>query len=142
MTVGEPELYRVLPEWHVNSTLKRAVQLSEVRRQCTYVHLEREISGLDASSVLLISGSRDSYVTPEIASRLHEVVGGSASLWIADGAKHNMSRSVQTEEYDRRVVSHVEKCLGSDVLSKPGQSSSRGSDPAVRVLQPYSPSSF
>ena len=37
------------------------------------------------------------------------------ALWLAPGAKHNMSRAVQTEEYDRRVVAHLAKCLGQTV---------------------------
>lgn len=105
-------VFRLLPKWHVERTLREAVTLSERRRNCEYVHLEKEASGLDASTVLLISGGRDSYVTPAIASHLREIVGSSAELWIAPGAKHNMSRSVQPDEYDQRVVSHVNRCLG------------------------------
>ena len=63
--------YWCLPKWHVDMTLKQAVQLSESGRNCRYVHLESEVGGLEASSVLLISGARDSYVTPVIAGKLH-----------------------------------------------------------------------
>ncbi len=104
--------YKCLPNWHVDITLKQAVQLSEKGRNCRYAHLESEVTGLEASNVLLISGARDSYVTPVIAGKLHEIVGTSAELWIVNGAKHNMSRAVQTEEYDRRIVAHAQRCLG------------------------------
>lgn len=106
-------VYRLLPRWHVDMTLKNGIKLSERRRQCRYVHLERERTSLDSQSVLLISGGRDSYVTPEIARRLQDIVGHDCDLWIAPGAKHNMSRSVCTEEYDRRVVAHCERCCGA-----------------------------
>ncbi len=105
-------VFRLLPKWHVEQTLREAVKLSERRRNCQYLHLEKEASGLDASTVLLISGGRDSYVTPAIASHLRDIVGVSSELWIAPKAKHNMSRSVQPDEYDQRVVSHVNRCLG------------------------------
>ena len=110
-------VYRLLPAWHVDLTLRHAMQLSEKRRSCKYVHLEREQETLDSNSVLLISGGRDSYVTPEIAARLQSIIGKHCQLWIAPGAKHNMSRSVCTEEYDRRVLNHFDVCLGitSDV---------------------------
>jgi len=108
-------LFRFLPDWHVKLTLKQAVHLSESGRKCHYAHLEDEIKGLESANVLLISGARDSYVTPVIAGKLHEVVGKQAELWLAPGAKHNMSRAVQTEEYDRRVVAHLAKCLGQTV---------------------------
>ena len=104
-------LFALLPNWHIKITLKQAVHLSEAGRNCRYAHLEDEVKGLESANVLLISGARDSYVTPVIAGILHEVVGKQAELWLAPGAKHNMSRAVQTEEYDRRIVTHFERCL-------------------------------
>lgn len=104
-------LFALLPNWHVRITLKQAVQLSEAGRNCQYAHLEDEVKGLESANVLLISGARDSYVTPVIAGKLHEVIGKEAELWLAHGAKHNMSRAVQTEEYDRRIVNHLNRCL-------------------------------
>lgn len=104
-------LFALLPNWHVKFTLKQAVRLSEAGRNCRYAHLEDEVKGLESANVLLISGARDSYVTPVIARKLHEVIGKQAELWLAHGAKHNMSRAVQTEEYDRRIVAHLARCL-------------------------------
>lgn len=104
-------VYRLLPKWHVDITLRQAVELSEKGRNCRYCHLETDAKALESETVLLISGGRDSYVTPEIADRLHSIVGRQAELWIAPGAKHNMSRAVQKDEYDRRVIAHVRKCL-------------------------------
>lgn len=106
-------VYRLLPTWHVDLTLKNGIKLSERRRNCQYVHLELECPSLDSRTILLISGGRDSYVTPEIARRLQTIVGQYCQLWIAPGAKHNMSRHVCTEEYDRRVVAHCDQCLGA-----------------------------
>ena len=113
-------VYRRLPKWHVDSTLRNGITLSEKRRHCKYVHLERERAALDSRHVLLISGGRDSYVTPDIAMRLQSIVGQQCQLWIAPGAKHNMSRSVCTEEYDRKVTAHCDDCLGakSDRIAK------------------------
>ena len=105
-------VYSLLPGWHVDLTLRQAMQLSENRRHCRYVHLEFERESLDSSRVLLISGGRDSYVTPAIAERLRSIIGENCRLWIAPGAKHNMSRSICREEYDRRILHHFEVCLG------------------------------
>lgn len=110
-------LFALLPNWHIKITLKQGVQLSEAGRKCRYAHLEDEVNGLESANVLLISGARDSYVTPVIAGKLHEVVGKQAELWLAPGAKHNMSRAVQTEEYDRRIVAHFERCLNQPVTT-------------------------
>lgn len=123
-------LFQLLPAWHVKMTLRQAVELSEASRRCVYVHLEAEVKDLEAATVLLISGAKDSYVTPEIAAQLHQIVGLQAELWIAAGAKHNMSRSVQTEEYDRRVSSHIIRCLETPVA----QSKSKRVEPAELAL--------
>ena len=105
-------VYRLLPTWHVNLTLRNAMQQSENRRSCKYVHLEHERETFESEIVLLISGGRDSYVTPEISARLQSTIGQHCQLWIAPGAKHNMSRSVCTAEYDRRVLKHCSVCIG------------------------------
>ena len=109
-------LFALLPNWHIKITLKQAVHLSEAGRKCQYAHLEDEVEGLESANLLLISGARDSYVTPVIAGKLHDVVGKEAELWLAPGAKHNMSRAVQTEEYDRRIVAHFQRCLNPPAL--------------------------
>ncbi len=98
--------FRILPKWHIEQTLQRAVRLSERRRHCRYVHLENEAVGLDHTHVQLISGQRDSYVSPDVAAALAELFGGSDRLWLVRRARHNMARSVRTDEYDRRVVRH------------------------------------
>jgi pimeloyl-ACP methyl ester carboxylesterase len=120
-------LFALLPNWHVKITLKQAVHLSEAGRKCRYAHLEDEVKGLESANVLLISGARDSYVTPVIAGKLHEVIGKQAELWLAPGAKHNMSRAVQTEEYDRRIVAHLARCLNQP-LATPAPADSRIAD--------------
>jgi len=113
--------YRLLPTWHIELTLREAMQLSEKSRGCRYVHLERERDRLKSGSVLLISGERDSYVTPEIATRLQEIIGNQCQLWIAPGAKHNMSRSACPEDYDRLVLKHAADCLGLEADAIPAR---------------------
>ena len=108
-------VYAFLPTWHVDLTLRNGIKLSEQRRRCRYVHLERERDSLNSLTALLISGDRDSYVTPEFARRLQSIVGRQCQLWIAPGAKHNMSYSTCAEEYDRRVLAHFINCLRSEI---------------------------
>lgn len=113
-------LYELLPSWHVRRTLKHGVQLSQKRRNCRYVHLENEVSGLADTPVLLISGQRDTYVIPEIARQLQSLIGATSELWMVDGAKHNMGRTASTAEYDRRITEHFREALGLSAAS-PGQ---------------------
>lgn len=104
--------YAILPSWHVAIALKQGLLLSQTRRKCQYLHLENEASGLAQTAVLLISGKRDTYVSPGIASELQTLIGANCHLWLVDGAKHNMARSVATAEYDAKVASHLMQALG------------------------------
>jgi len=110
-------LYRLVPNWHVERTLRQAIAYSEQRKGCRFVHLEEEVSGLESESVLLISGSADTYVSRDVAERLHRLVGQGAQHWIVAGARHNMARSVRQAEYDRRIREHAAICLQPAVIS-------------------------
>ena len=101
-------IFKVLPDWHIDNTLRKAMRYSEVARKCRYVHLEREAVHLDDTSVKLISGGRDSYVTPTVAKALADIFGGAGILWIVNRAKHNMARSVEPQAYDQYVIDHFE----------------------------------
>lgn len=118
--------YRLLPEYHIRQALRDSVRLSEQRRNCEYVLLENEMTGLTDTPVLIIAGSRDSYVQPEMADHLQKICGPTAELWLVDGAKHNMARQVQTQEYDRRITQHFLKAIEQDAVepavTAPGRS--------------------
>ncbi len=107
--------FSVLPEWHINRTLRQAMRLSESRRNCRYVHLENEVQHLDGTVVRLVSGKRDSYVSPAVADSLAEQFGGLDLLWIVDRAKHNMARKVAEEDYDRYVIEHFSQIADPSV---------------------------
>jgi uncharacterized protein len=110
-------LYRLVPNWHVERTLRQAMAYNERRKGCRFVHLEDEVSGLESESVLLISGTADTYVSGDVAGRLHRLVGAGAKHWIVAGARHNMARSVHQGEYDRRICEHAAVCLQPAVIS-------------------------
>lgn len=101
--------FRLLPDWHINRTLRRAVRCSEMVRGCCYVHLEEESRQRDDTLVRLVTGKRDSYVSTDVASSLANMFGGPDVLWVVKHAKHNMARSVAAEAYDQYVGEHFEK---------------------------------
>jgi uncharacterized protein len=98
-------LLRLLPIWHVRTTLMMARRVSELRRHCRYVILEDWLGGLGNRPVLMIVGGRDTYVLPEISETLFERFPQATSRrWLVKTAKHNMAREVDPEEFDRRMV--------------------------------------
>ena len=105
-----------LPAWHIELDLRATLKRSEKTLNRTYIQLEKEASGLRRRPVpiQLVSGSRDSYVTPEVTQQVAETIGGSASVRIFDRAKHNKSRDRHAEVYDRVLVDHFDSTLAAD----------------------------
>jgi pimeloyl-ACP methyl ester carboxylesterase len=100
-----PWLLRLLPIWHIRTTLLVARWFSERRRRCRYVVLEDWLGRLGERHVLMIVGGRDTYVLPEISETLFERFPQATSRrWLVKTAKHNMAREVDPEEFDRRLV--------------------------------------
>ncbi len=99
-----------LPRWHVVWTLWQTLARSERSRNCRYVHLEHIAASYDRP-VLMISGSRDSYVTPSVTREVARLLNCDDCVWIVEKAKHNKPRFQAQREYDERLVRHFEKHL-------------------------------
>lgn len=105
--------FKRLPKWHVEWVLRQALRKSERRAGQRYLRLSKEASRF-SQPALLISGKRDSYVTPDVTGALAAILDRKDDVWIVEKAKHNKARSLQTDEYDRRLVEHFERTLVSD----------------------------
>lgn len=94
----------LFPLWHVRGTLGLVRRISQFRRHCRYVRLERELSRIKRKPVLLIQGARDSYVPKETFEDLIRFLPANSEFWIAPNANHNKARESATREYDQRMV--------------------------------------
>jgi pimeloyl-ACP methyl ester carboxylesterase len=97
-------LLRLIPFWHIRTTLVLVRQVSRYLRGRNYTILERILPRLGKKSVYLIGGKRDTYVPTVIPEELARRIGPACTMWIVPKAKHNGARGVQTEEYDRRLI--------------------------------------
>ncbi len=98
-------LLRLVPDFHIHSTLKIVQWVSRFKSGYKYFILEKVLPKLRSKPVFLISGKRDTYVPPVITDKMRKRVGGDrVETWIVKKAKHNMARSVLTEEYDEKLV--------------------------------------
>lgn len=102
-------LLRILPQWHVDQTLRLIRWYSRLRTGRPYRTLERRLPRLEGTPVQLVSGKRDSYVPPAIAEDLARRIGSSAEVWVVPKAKHNAARDIATAEYDARVRAFLER---------------------------------
>ena len=106
-----------LPAWHIDVVLRQALARSERRRRCRYVHLEDHADRFEGQA-LLITGARDSYVTPRVTNDISEIFSFRTSTWTVPRAKHNRSRERAAEEYDSRIVSHFRAMLPVSVCDR------------------------
>lgn len=102
-------LFNVLPQWHISKALWHAFRLSENARGCRYVHIEHEASSF-TQPILMISGKRDSYVTPPVTDNLARLLGNS-NTWVVARAKHNKARLQAEADYAQKIVEHFTKTL-------------------------------
>ena len=98
-------IMRMLPIWHVRTTLVLARWVSQIRRHCRYIVLEEWLNRLGGRSVLMIVDGRDTFVLPEVSETLFQRFPQATSRrWLVKTAKHNMAREVDPDEFDRRIV--------------------------------------
>ena len=73
--------------------------------------LERAIRRIAPRPLLMIHGSADTYIKPEMGRKLFGKAGKPKEFWLVDGAKHNQSITYAPEEYKKRILSFFEKHL-------------------------------
>ena len=95
---------RPIPLWHLRNTLRMVQWIGGLRRRCRYTNLERWLPRLCNRGVLVIAGEADAYVLPEMSRQLCGRMGPACTLWEVPGAKHNMARQTNPDEYDRRLA--------------------------------------
>jgi pimeloyl-ACP methyl ester carboxylesterase len=124
-----PALARLFPDWHIVVTITLVRWISQRRRNCRYAMIERVLPQLASKPAFVISGARDTYVRPEVAREITRLIRQTDALWIVDKAKHNLARSVDPVEYDRRLVEFFTPLDELNKSSETQSSPSRKSKP-------------
>ncbi|HWY85681.1 MAG TPA: alpha/beta hydrolase, partial [Gemmataceae bacterium] len=90
----------------------RGLQNLERQRRCVFPSLEKVIRRLAPRPLLMIHGSADNYIKPEMAQTLFRMAGPPKDFWLVDGAKHNQSITQAGDEYKKRVLDFFDQHLG------------------------------
>lgn len=107
-----------LPKWHIELVLRQTLARSQKARACCYLHLEAEASTLPSeTATLLISGGRDSYVTPDVSREVAGTIRRPDAVCIVEKARHNKSRDRSPDTYDRQLVDHFRASLSPEIRS-------------------------
>lgn len=104
---------RRIPEWHFRTTLALVRRVSEWRRGCRYLMIERWFKALRDRPVLLIGGERDNYVPPEVVEHLARRIGGTSTrYWIVPRSRHNGGRVAERRLYDQTLLRFFQTSFG------------------------------
>ena len=109
---------------------------SEKSRACKYALLQHDLDGYEQQPMLLISGSRDSYVTPVVTKTIARKFDQQNNVWIAEKAKHNRARKKYQAEYDQRIVAHFTKAFAATTRTDRFESVSPSRKLTSRRLEP------
>lgn len=115
--VCPPWFFNRLPTWHVWQDINSAIRLNQRKTGQQYLHLEDVVDRLH-SNVLMIAGSRDSYVTASVRDQLVAMLPAETESWLVPKAKHNRARSIATAQYDAKIVNHFQQHLMDSSASK------------------------
>jgi pimeloyl-ACP methyl ester carboxylesterase len=106
-------LQGLLPSWYYGMLGKVGLGWVEQERKCRFPLLESALARGVPRPVLMIHGGGDTYIKPEMARALYELLTGAKELWLVEGAKHNQALQVAGEEYRRRVLEFFDAHLAA-----------------------------
>jgi dipeptidyl aminopeptidase/acylaminoacyl peptidase len=104
----------IIPDWYVNWIGRIGLRQIERERRCRFPFLEAAMPQLAPRPVLMIHGAADTYIKPDMARTLFDLVSGPRELWLVPQAKHNQALHVAGEDYRQRVLRFFERTLAED----------------------------
>jgi len=129
---------RMLPfsrfEWILGTFRRVGIRLAEHRLGVRFVSVLPALRRLSVP-VFFIHGQEDSYVEPDQAKLLSDLVDGRKALWIVPHADHNKAFDVAPVEYGRRVVRFFQTSLPFDKAQGPEPVEGGMTAPAVTTPQ-------
>lgn len=105
-------LQGLIPSWYYGLLGLAGLQSIEKECDCRFLHLEKVMSRLAPRPLLMIHGSSDTYIKPEMARTLFALARGPKELWIVEGAKHNQALQIAGASYQQRIVDFFMEHLG------------------------------
>ncbi|QDU78407.1 Alpha/beta hydrolase family protein [Polystyrenella longa] len=105
-----------LPDLHMRISLTIVRWISQWRHGCHYLVLEKLLRRLKKKPVMMMNGTKDSYVHMDIPHKILKRAGGQPyhQLWEIPNAKHNLGRETIPEEYDQKLVEYFSQTLNSE----------------------------
>jgi pimeloyl-ACP methyl ester carboxylesterase len=103
----------LIPLWFYGLVGLVGLRQIEQERSCQFPHLEKYLPALAPRPLLMIHGKADTYIKPEMATKLFSFARQPKEFWLVENAKHNLSLQVAGEEYRQRVLRFFEQHLAT-----------------------------
>jgi pimeloyl-ACP methyl ester carboxylesterase len=128
----------LLPSWYYGLIGLEGLRQIQNQRFCRFPHLERMLHRLSPRPLLIIHGTADTYIKPDMAAKLFEHAREPKEFWLVEGAKHNQALQVAGEQYRQRVRTFFEQYLTAETepASYSTKIESNGQDKASGKLAP------
>jgi uncharacterized protein len=97
-------LQGLIPSWYYGLLGLAGLESLEKECDCRFLHLEKVMGKLTPRPLLMIHGSADTYIKPEMARRLFALAREPKELWIVEGAKHNQALQIAEDAYRQKVL--------------------------------------
>lgn len=101
----------LLPTWIYRWFGKLGLKRLSREKRCRFPHLERAIRKLAPRPLLMIHGSADTYIKPEMAEALFKKARHPKQFWLVEGAKHNQALQIAGDEYQQCVLNFFKSHL-------------------------------
>jgi pimeloyl-ACP methyl ester carboxylesterase len=101
----------LIPLWFYGLIGLTGIWRTQRVRRCRFPHLERYLPCIAPRPLLMIHGMADTYIKPDMTTRLFEFAREPKELWLVENAKHNQALQVAGEDYRQRVLRFFETHL-------------------------------
>jgi uncharacterized protein len=101
----------LLPSWFYGLLAKVVVRGVGRKRGVRYLNLEPALRRFAPRPLLMIHGSRDTYIAPEMGEALYARARPPKEFWLVMGARHNQAHQIAPDEYRRRVREFFDRHL-------------------------------
>jgi hypothetical protein len=112
------------------------IRRTQRERRCRFPHLERYLPCLAPRPLLMIHGMSDTYIKPEMTTRLFTFAREPKELWLVENAKHNYALQVAGEEYRQRVLRFFETHLAEKTTTTTNNTNNTNKEETARPRKP------
>jgi fermentation-respiration switch protein FrsA (DUF1100 family) len=109
-------LQNILPNWYYGLLADAGLRRAHRDSGRDFPSLEAAVGQISPRPLLMIHGTADTYIKPDMAAALFARARSPKELWLVEKAKHNQALHVANGDYRRRVLEFFETHLTGEPI--------------------------